>query len=255
MKTLKILTTSLLAAALLTGSAFAADFTPSAQEKPAEIASLGKTEDGKEIGAQITDEEGNVVGNFSLDDIVITAVSAVSDPAASDLPAEVVENLTKAKETLAEKELNEVVEDFDAIWEEATEGAPVEQATVAHVFDVTIDTSNVPEGASISFAVKNPGIPTDTKFVILHNYATDKWEVVPYELLPNGDIKITAKSLSPFVIVVDNGNAPDKGDVESPKTYNDETAVESVNYLPMLLIVAVAGVGAAFAVKAYRREA
>lgn len=249
MKAFRILAALLLSASLLTVAVSAAtDFTPSVVEKSAEFVSTETDENGDPVVGYVTDADGNVVGSVAITSMSITPLSDAD--AASD---EIGAALANSVDYLNNNNLDDsTVPGIEAAWEEATDGAPMENAVVAHVFDVSFD-GEIPEGCSISFTIKDPGIAEDAPLLILHNYADGEWEIVPCVRNADGSITITVSSFSPFVIITDSSKAPavDANAPKSPSTGIEET----VNYIPALIVVAVAGLGAAVAVKASKRTA
>lgn len=250
MKTIRNLAAVLLSASLLTVSVSAAiEFTPSVEEKTAEFAYTETDGQGRPVVGYTRDAEGRLTESISSDAMVITPLSK------ANTAAQVVrDNLSRAEKALRETAIETLIPTFAEAWQKASDGAPVANATVAHIFDVTLE-GTIAHGHTLTFTIKNPGIAQDTAMMVLHNYTGDRWEIVPHTRNEDGDITITASSLSPFAIVVDNGNAPvvDDGAPQSPGTGVEETA--NMQYLLVILVIAVAGLGAILAVRLSKRAA
>lgn len=228
MKRIRNLVVLFLTAALLSISAAAANTTPSIEQKSAPSVAV-QTSSGAAVSAS---------------DITVTGLGSTASAS-----AEVREVLTAAKADLTSKPLTTLVADFANTWKDATGGAPVENAVVANIFDVTI----TPEAAAafanngtmdLTFAVAD--ITAADKVVVLHKVGND-WKVEPSRRGANGEIIVTVSSLSPFAIVVDNGAAPADDGTKSPQTGVSTAAV-------VLCSVSFAGAGAAFVAKSRRDD-
>ncbi len=226
MKSLRALSLMMVVAMVLSLSIIAAPITvPSVQKSDIEFSSTETDKFGAPVVAYIYDENQNVVGTISTADMIVA-------PAAAEAVA-----------SLKNTDVETLIPDFANVWSEVSEGAPVENATVAAVFDISLGAS-LAAGTSVTFTVKNPGIASDVAVMVIHNYEGDKWEVVPSERTADGDIKITTNSFSPFAIIVDNNAAPST-DVTSPKTGVSNNGLAVAGCVAVLACAAVVCFGKA----------
>lgn len=215
----------------LTVPAFAADFTPSVESKPApEIVSVLDS-NGNPQQAIVTAEDGTEIEIPEGIELVITATSE-SD---STSVAEIQEMLAQAEAQIAEAaNLGELTDELapaleaakEALQDEALQNVTIEDLVVQDLFDVSFVRDGktleqlLAEGQSVTFALQTNLTP-NSLFFVLHNYSGTDWEVVDdVELQSDGVLRITLDSLSPVAIVTDgsvnlevNPSAPD-----SPQT-------------------------------------
>lgn len=244
MKALHALTAAVMTAALLAVPVSAAmEFTPSVEEKDAAIVSMGTDANGKQVAAYVTDENGNTVA-VGAEYLSIT----VSGDKKAD--KEILDLLAQAKKELTTTDIETLLPDFAKLWEKASEGAPVENAVVTHLFDVTMS-DEVEIGKNVTFTIQNPGIALDAPVLILHRTAEGKWESVPFTRDANGNFVITSTSLSPFAIVVDSAAAP-AVDPNAPTSPGTSAVVVSSASVAVAAIVSVLGVGCAVKTKRSR---
>ena len=244
MKALRIIPALILAVALLIVPVSAAmEFTPSVAQKDAEFVSTEVNAAGEAVVGYVQNADGSVVPGLTAKNTTIVAVANVEKA-----PEAVRVVLEKAEKQLKDTPVAEIVPDFAAAWEKATEGAPVENAAVAHLFDISTDVE-IPVGATMSFTVANPGIAKDVPMMVLHNYEGDKWEVVPHTRNANGDILISVKGLSPFAIVADNSKAPAAGS-GAPKS---PSTAQTVDYSFVMMAAVAVSLGVMGCVKAVKR--
>jgi len=247
MKALHIIPALTLIAVLLIAPVSAAmEFTPSVAQKTAEFVATEVNEAGEAVVGYVQTADGTVLPGLTEENTKIVAVAKIEEA-----PEEVRVVLEQAVQQLKETPVAEIVEDFAAVWEEVTEGAPVENAAVAHMFDISTDVE-IPEGATLSFTVANPGIQKDVPMMVLHNYKDDLWEIVPHTRNENGDIIISVTGLSPFAIVADNSKAPV---VDDNAPTSPGTAEAPFNYGFVMMAAALASVLALGCVKAAKRTA
>lgn len=172
----------LMVVAMLSVSAFAAEFTLSAEIK-----------DGPEV-----------IG----DDVVITPISKIDDPTT---PPQTKEELKDAKDQLDNNKFEDLVPGFNDEWKEITGGAPVDNATVSDLIHVDL------KDDSADFGVNFDGIDDDTKFVLVGlNHETGKWGIVDYTM-KDGVINLKLDANTSIAVVIDNGNPPAPGG-DSPQT-------------------------------------
>ncbi len=206
MKKIRIIAALVLSLCLLGLSAFAAEFTPSVEDKdvvPGE--------------AQIYDKDGNVIHDVSDEDFVITPIKD-KDSADPDTKAD----LEAAEKELKDKELTDLVPGFEDAWKGATGGAPIKNAVVSDIFDARLtgdSATKLGEGGTVGFTVKVPGLDKNDKFVLIMKGEDGTWGVVDYTFNEKGELVIKTNELGVFAIVRDSGtvvidpNAPD-----SPQT-------------------------------------
>jgi len=241
MKALRAITAIVLATLLLSISVTAADFTPIVEFKAAPKVITVTDAEGNPAAGTITDAEGNV-SYIPVESITITA-SADLETA----PEEVKAIIDDAKTALTETALTELVPEFETAWTEVTGGAPVENAVVSYVFDISSEVE-IPEGSALTLTIAPQDVTAEDMIVVLHKVG-DNWIVEPHTFDENGNIVITVTSLSPFAIVKDSAAAPaSAADApEAPKTGMTEFAV--------VLAVAFAGLSVVCFTKASKRVA
>lgn len=203
---ISIMTVALFAA--LTAPVYA-EFTPSAETKAApEVVTDGG------VAAVITSAaSGATVKDVSGSELSITSIARKNQAPT----AAIEQQLTQAELQIKNAdELTDLTPDLraalDAAKQEASAGNAIQNVriddlAVSDLFDVTYmlggQKTSIGEGNKITFTVKTNLTKNDI-FFVLHNYAGNEWEVVDdTELADNGDLTITADSLSPFAIVVD----------------------------------------------------
>lgn len=213
-------------ATLFTFAATAASFTPSIERK-----------DAPEL---IDGPEG----------LVITPISDIYDEDV-DLHEDIEKSLTDAEDELKEKTLEELVEEFEKVWEDATKGAPTEHAIISDIFDVrfTDELGNGDEDdIEISFKVKELGIEAEDLFILLAKNDEDApWLVLEYELSDDGIITIKTTTQSVLAVVKDNEAPPaiNPDDPDSPQTG------VGTHFIPAIVgVVVFASLAGACAVKA-----
>lgn len=212
MKKIRIIAALVLSLCLLGISAFAAEFTPSVEEKD------GPEAVGGESVATIYDKDGNVVYNVPKGELVITPVSD-KDNADDDIK----NRLEDAQKDLNNNSLTDLVPDFANVWAGATGGAPISNAVVSDIFDVTLigdSAAKFGTGNTIKFALDAQGIDKDDKFVVIMKPAGGTgWQVVDYTIDADGNIVINTDVLGVFAIVKDSGNVViDPSAPSSPQT-------------------------------------
>ena len=198
MKKLATLVTLVLALAMLTVSASAANFTPSVERKPAPTVTSAVTADGTAI------------------DLVVTPVSA-KDSAASP---EIAEKLESAYAQIqAAASLTDLVPDIGTALSKIDSSLSVSDLVVRDLFDISYTDGSDATGSVT--AKLQTDLAAGTPVLVLHNYEGTNWEVLPTEnvsLDNNGVLTITVDSLSPFAIVVpasantSSGTSPQTGE-------------------------------------------
>ncbi|MCI8389054.1 MAG: hypothetical protein HFE63_11405 [Clostridiales bacterium] len=228
MKRIRNFVTLYLTAALLSVSAAAATTVPSIENKNVPTVTAN-------------DAAGNALDDGSL------LVVSLNDT--SESTVQIREALNVALTELRGNELTNLVPGFADSWAAATSGAPLENAVISHVFDVSVvgNADTVFANGAIDVTLKASDITADDSVVLIHK-TSDGWKVEPSRRGADGEIIVTVSSLSPFAIVVDNGAAPAvDGDTKSPQTGVSTAAI-------VLASVSFAGAGAAFVVKSRRDD-
>ncbi len=194
MKALRIATILLIVVASFVMAANAVEFTPSVEIK-----------DGPEI-IDPTDPDDP---KASEDELEITPVGRLDG---EDLDEDIKDNLTDAKKDLEENDWEDILDDFEDIWNEATDGAPVEHAIVSDIFDVRYKEDPTEDGTvTIMFDMKMQGLDSDDIFVIIAKPEGGEWAPIDYTISEDGIITITVENKSVFAIIKDKSAMPDIG--------------------------------------------
>lgn len=198
----------------LTAPAFAAEFTPSVEAKPAPELSTVVDSEGNAQTAIVTDASGNEVE--IPDDIELTITSTAEK---DESPvAEIQEMLKRAEEQIrSAADLGELTAELapalekakETLQDEAVQSVTLQDLVVQDLFDVSFVKDGktleqlLQEGQSVTFALQTNLTDKDL-FFVLHNYSGSDWEVVEnVELRNDGVLKITLDGLSPVAIVTD----------------------------------------------------
>lgn len=205
MKKIRIIAALVLSLCMLGLSAFAAEFTPSVEDKdvvPGE--------------AQIYDKDDKVIHEVPSEELINTPIKD-KDTADEDIK----NDLETAEKELKDKDLTDIP-GFEDAWKGATGGAPIKNAVVSDIFDVRIigdSATKFVTGTTIGFSVKLQGIDKDDKFVLIKKGDGGTWGVVDYTFNAEGEIVIKTNELGVFAVVRDNGAADIKPDApSSPQT-------------------------------------
>lgn len=239
MKKIRFLTALILMFSLLTVSALAADFIPSAerQDGPELVGKDDST--GKIVVGTIYNADGTVYRDVYLEELIITSVWHLSD----DVDEAIKSTLLDAKNELESKTWSEILADFGAQWKAVTNGAPVDNAIISDIFDVRLIDSLSGElisGRKLTFTIKAQGIDADTLFLLIHKpTGANGWKVENKTIDGQSVITITVESLSPFAVIKDTGAAPA---VTPDAPDSPQTGVEARSYvLPVIGLVLIAG--------------
>jgi hypothetical protein len=113
--------------------------------------------------------------------------------------------------------------DIEALWADATKGIPMDNAVPVAVFYAEwIGDPALIQGKRIEFDVLVEGVekPEDLVAVLHLPDGTENWKIEDSKMGANSVITVGCDSLSPFIIVGDNGEAPaqDPGAPVSPQT-------------------------------------
>ncbi|MBQ8249176.1 MAG: hypothetical protein IJY93_04745 [Clostridia bacterium] len=231
MKALRIAAMLMLAMFIFTTTAFAATFVPSIEaiDSPEHIDDPDSTED---------------------DDLIVTPIDHLDDED-KEVHDEIEDALIDAKEDL-EKALEDLIENFEEIWDEITDGAPIENAVITEIFDVRHlhEIGIEGEGKEISFDIRAIGLEYGDAFIIIAKSSDgDGWKIVNYTIDENGIITIEGTSKTVYAIIRDSAEMPQDGP-DGPATGVSE-------YLtPAIIGAVVFGLGAVFClVKIGKRNA
>lgn len=196
---------SVLAAAALTLSpfaAFAADFTSSAQNNDAPTV---RTADGTQPRAASADVETSLENGSAH-----VEVTPWNEKDAADTPSEVTDILNNAYQDMKGKSNEELFPDLDAHLEELKAENPqfasvtAADMLISNLFDVSVvdNATNAvinPDGTiTLELDFGKDSMP----LLMYHNYETGKWEYVPTQAVGNGIYTLTLTSLSPIAVLV-----------------------------------------------------
>ncbi len=152
MKNIRLLTLICAALYLFTFVVGAVDFTPSVERK-----------DAPEI-------VGETVNVDPEDKLIVTPFSKFVE-AAHEIHEEIKTIFEEVEEELKENTYEELIPEFEEVWEEVTGGAPVEHAVVSDIFDVrlesTISKDEPKKDKEVTFSVKIQGLTKDDKFILI----------------------------------------------------------------------------------------
>lgn len=195
MKALRIATILLIVVSLFVITANAVEFTPSVEFKDApEIVNPADPDDPK----------------ANEDELEITPVGRLGD---EDIDEDIKENLTDAKNDLeGNDDWEDILDNFEDIWNEATDGAPIEHAIVSDIIDVRYKEDPDHDGTvTIVFDMKLQGLDSDDLFVIIAKPEGGVWAAVDYTISEDGIVTITVGNKSVFAIIRDKSAMPDIG--------------------------------------------
>lgn len=193
--------------------AFAVNFTPSVESKPAPELVLLTDAQGNLVTAIITDKNGNQIPLPPGVELVVTATSGKEDA----LDPEIRALLQRAEDQITRADhlgqLTPQLEEALTARQEADqsfEGVAVENLVARDLFDVSFVRDGaavanlLEDGQTVTFALKTDLTEADLSFM-LHNYSDDLWEVVQDVTVRDGVMTVTLGSLSPMAIAVDGG--------------------------------------------------
>lgn len=247
MKKLRIFSALLLVACVLMIPVSAAlEFVPSIEQKNGLFLSpLGTDTNGDDILGTVKTADGKTI-NLTAKQVGLTNLSE-----ADDADEEIENGLNQAYEQLKLSDIETMLPGFAAKWAEITGGAPVANAVVAHLFDIS-STTGIESGSTVTFELDGHDLIHGAYIVIIHNYDGDKWEIVPGTWTMDGTIRFTVNSLSPFALLVDSGKAPVTGS-GSPSSPN--TAEMDLTVLTAVICLAAVAFSGVYAVKLSKKSA
>ncbi len=222
MKALRFAAMLMLAMFIFTMTAFAA-FVPSIEaiDSPELVDDPDRTED---------------------DGLIVTPVDHLDDED-KDPHEDIEDALNDAMEDL-EDAIHDLIENFEEIWDDITDGAPIENAVISEVFDVRFpDELGIEgDGKEITFDIRAVGLEYGDSFIIIAKSSDeDGWEIVNYTIDENGIITIEGTSKTVYAIIRDSA--------EMPKDGPDGPATGVSEYLlPAIIGAAAFGLGAVFCV-------
>lgn len=192
MKTLRIVAILMLAMFLFTMTAFAA-FVPSIEaiDSPNLVDDPDRTDD---------------------DDLILTPVDHLDDED-KDSHEDIEDALVGAMDDL-EDAIHDLIESFAEIWDDITDGAPIENAVISEVFDVRFpDELGIEgDGGEITFDFKATGLEYGDSFIIIAKPSYEEsWKVVNYTINENGIITIEGTSKTVYAIIRDSAEMPMDG--------------------------------------------
>ena len=249
MKTLRTIVVFFLIFTMLTMPVLAAEFVPSREsaDSPRLLSYILDEEDGACCYILIIPDE-----YMNRDDILDEDALDLEYEASEEMEETIRISLKTADAELKEKTLPELVPGFEAIWEQATGGAPVGNAFVYDLFEIVrvctaVDAFITDEPVTVKFTVD--GLTADDKFMIIHKpTGSEAWRNEDYTIDENGVITMSVDKLSPFAIIKDNGEAPVATET-SPQTGVYESVAAGI------AAIAAAGLGIAAFKKSRRISA
>ncbi|MBE6598156.1 MAG: hypothetical protein E7638_01800 [Ruminococcaceae bacterium] len=260
MKVLRILASLLLASALVIPAA-AVNYVPSAEViRPNVTVDPDTDAEDDDYYASIHEEDGTEVEKIyvnGIEELVIHFLQPDIDEEeeryhivfadgstekTADPDEKVHQELIDTEEELLNNDIRDLVPNFEEEWTKRTDGAPVENAELVKLFEVSIDDTTaekMTEGRTLRFSFKVNGLKFGDKFVII-NKVGDTWKFVDYTIAEDGTITLDVSELGVFAILKDSGADPVVDD-ETPKS--PQTGVEA--YTMELIAAAVVLCGAA----------
>ena len=222
MRKLRILVTVMVAMLVLTVSVSAIGPLPFGVKSPRVPSGYGRIVGGGG-GSEYVEEST----------LLITPYSEIASA-----PLDVQVLLRNAKFDLDNYTLEELVTDFAKVWKDATGGAPVENASIAELVDVTVigPRDGIFKGkSSLTFSFSVPGLSAGDSVLVIHK-TNGTWVVEKNVSGGDGKVTLTVASLSCFAVIVDNGAAPATASapivVADDEPAADETPVVVVDPAP-----------------------
>lgn len=220
----KKLSALLLAVVLVTAlsvPAFAAEFTPSVEAKPAPEIETQIGSDGKAYVAIIRDKNGDEVVGIPSGSLIVTPVSE-----ADEAPAEIKAQLKAAYAQMNSVDsLTDLSPDLKEVIKEVSPGITVNDLVVRDLFDVSVDGEFAEhlakDGNSITIRFILSA-NSDGLAAILHNVKGTEWETIPNDRITrneNNTVDVVFDSLSPIAFLFDEkALSVDPNGPKSPQT-------------------------------------
>lgn len=198
------LTMALIASMSLTG--VAANFTPSAQGKPAPevVTNVVTTPDGKKQSyvAQVIDKEGKVIKNIEKDSVVITPVSK-SKKATPEVKAALDKAYKQIKDA---KSLKDLVPDIETHLKSLSKTLKVEDMVTRDLFNISVNKETeqyLKNGNSLKLSFQL-GVKPNTKVVCM-TLVDGKWTVIDQSKVKvnkDGTVTVEFTSAGPVAFAV-----------------------------------------------------
>ncbi len=214
----------IMTAAVITGSAFAADFTNSVTAKDAPEVVTVKTADGNDAAGIIYDADGKEVAAAGVGEVVVTPYSK------KDSQNDTIKSkLEKAYEQAGDKSVTDLSADASKVLDGA--GLKADEVVVSDVFDVDVTddilTKLNESGNTLKITFK-ANVNKGDFLMVMTNCGIldgDSWKVVPAEnVVINGDgtVTVTFTELCPVLFVTDGAAVSvDPAGPNSPQTSDD----------------------------------
>lgn len=201
-------------------TAFAANFTPSVEDKGAPEIIVSEDEKGNEVVAIIRDEKDEEVVGVPTGELIVTSVAK-----AKEATEEIKGKLEYAKKQIQDaSSIKDLVPEVEGVLKEIKSDAKVENLTVRDLFDVTLTGTYEEElkkegnTVTVKFDLK---LKPDATLMVLHNISGDNWEIIPNDRVvrhTDGSVSVTFDSLSPVAFVVDKTETDTQLDANAPQT-------------------------------------
>mgnify|MGYP005800472399 FL=1 len=227
----------------------AAEFTPSVTQKetPAVVTTGG-------AAGVVTNAAGEVVGQISASDLVLTPVSQTStaDPAVSA-------RLSNAYNQIRTSSIQTIVPEVDTVLAQTAPDVDVQNLVVRDMFDVSATgaaaelMNDASTSVAVTFNVDNLS-PNQFLMVLCLN-ADGQWEIIPEDQIirdANGNITVALNGPATLAFVVDstqNSQSLSSGEeliidynVASPQTGGSDTT-DSVSVVPVAALSGAAAAG------------
>lgn len=208
-------------------TAFAAEFTPSVESKPAPEIVMQTDSSGKECAAIVYDANGREITGVPNGDLVVTPVSA-----AGTSTTEIADNLNSAYEQLQSvNSLTDLSKELETVIKEISPEISVNDLVVRDLFDVSItghfEEYLNQEGNYISVRFKLSA-DSESLAAVLRNIEDTTWETVTNDRITrNKDytVDVIFYDLSPVAFLFDAGqlevdpDAPNSPQTGEPVSY------------------------------------
>lgn len=231
MKRLQFAFACVLVLTMLVSPVSASAYSPSAERTGVTLVTT-PDETGREIAGTITEEDGTETKTVYEDELIVTTLDDAYNEEI-EMDEEIRKDLLEAEKELKETKSEDLIDGFAEKWEEITEGAPVENAVVSHLFDIRYKDGGdvLGEGNEIAITVHIDDITAEDLFVIVYkDPVTEEWTYADYTIDENGDITIILDCLVPLAVIRDSREAPpvSPDDPDSPQTGVNEVLLPAL---------------------------
>ena len=224
-------------------AASAADLVPSIERRPG-VELVEKPEQTEKPADPAQPEDELIVTNLS--EIQHIDVHVHED---------IKESLAEAHGELSDTAWEELLLDFEELWEEASNGAPVTNAVISDVFDARYLSelgNDEGKGKDAEFSITLQDLTkNDTFFIIMEQEGKHHWTPVAFTIDDNNVITIKGTSKAAYAIIRDSGDMP-SGDPTDPNS--PQTGVNTF-VLPVVIGVLVLGLFAAYILRSRKLSA